>query len=155
MKKKVKSYVIGIAIPVAVGALAAFLTRNNMDLYDTIIKPALAPPGILFPIVWTILYVLMGIGSTMICHAEGTNKAQALFLYGLQLMVNFFWSILFFNKRAFFFSFIWLLLLWILIAAMILGFRKINKTAAYLQIPYILWVTFAGYLNLMIAMLNG
>ncbi len=156
MKNKTKTYIIGILIPVLVGLLAAFLTRGSMDIYGSIVKPVLAPPGIAFPIVWTVLYVLMGIGSVMIYtgSAEEKDKQQALLLYGLQLAVNFFWSILFFDKRAILFSFVWLVLLWILIVAMIFSFGKINKTAAWLQIPYLLWVTFAGYLNLAIYLLN-
>ncbi len=156
MKKTVRAYVLGIAIPVAVGLLSAFLTRGSMDIYRDIVSPPLAPPGILFPIVWTVLYVLMGIGSTMVSMAPAseTDRSRALLFYGLQLMVNFFWSILFFNQRAFLFSFFWLLLLWVLIVCMIVFFRKVNKVAAYLQIPYLLWVTFAGYLNLAIYLLN-
>lgn len=156
MKNKIKSYVIGILIPVAVGLLAAFLTRDSMDIYKSIVQPPLAPPAILFPIVWSILYIIMGIGSALIYNsaADEKDKTQALFVYALQLAVNFFWSILFFNVRAFLFSFIWLLLLWVLIIVMILRFSRINKVAAWLQLPYLLWVTFAGYLNLAIYILN-
>ncbi|MBQ1982942.1 MAG: tryptophan-rich sensory protein [Clostridia bacterium] len=156
MRRNMKSYIIGILIPLAVGLLSAYLTRDSMDLYESIVRPALAPPGIVFPIVWTILYTLMGIGSAMIYNIDAPeqDKSRALTLYGLQLVVNFFWSILFFNQRAFLTSFVWLLLLWALIVAMILSFRKINKIAAWLQVPYLLWVTFAGYLNLMIYLLN-
>ncbi len=156
MSKKLKSYIIGIAIPVAVGLLSAFLTRDNMDLYESIQSPPLAPPAILFPIVWTILYVLMGIGSVLVYRADvpEQDKPRALVFYGLQLAVNFFWSILFFNQRAFLTSFVWLLLLWVLIIVMIVKFYKVNKVAAYLQLPYLLWVTFAGYLNLAIYLLN-
>ncbi len=156
MKNKVKTYIIGIIISVAVGLLSAFFTRDSMDIYGSINTPALAPPAILFPIVWTVLYVLMGISSVIIYNsdADENEKRQALILYGIQLAVNFFWSIIFFNQRAFLASFIWLILLWVLIIAMILSFRKINKTAAWLQIPYLLWVTFAGYLSLSIYLLN-
>ncbi len=156
MKKQTKSYIIGILIPVAVGGLAAFLTRNSMDIYSKIEKPPLSPPGILFPIVWTILYVLMGIGSTIIYNnpIKGEQSKNALTVYGVQLLVNFFWSILFFNLEAYLFSFVWLVVMWLLIILMIVLFSKINKAAAYLQIPYLLWVTFAGYLNLMIYLLN-
>ncbi|MBQ1246033.1 MAG: tryptophan-rich sensory protein, partial [Clostridia bacterium] len=96
-----KSYIIGILIPLAVGLLSAYLTRDSMDLYESIVRPALAPPGIVFPIVWTILYTLMGIGSAMIYNIDAPeqDKSRALTLYGLQLAVNFFWSILFFNQR--------------------------------------------------------
>ncbi len=156
MRNKLKTYAIGTAIPVAVGLLAAFLTRDSMDIYQSIARPALAPPAILCPIVWTILYILMGIGSVIIYNSEADteDKSRALLLYGLQLAVNFFWSLLFFDQRAFLTSFVWLVLLWILIVAMIAGFYKIHRTAARLQIPYLLWVTFAGYLNWMIYLLN-
>ncbi len=156
MSEKIKSYIIGIAIPLAVGLLSAFFTRNNMDLYETVVKPALAPPGIVFPIVWTVLYVLMGIGSAIIYNSDAApeDKSQAILLYGVQLIFNFFWSVLFFNNRAFLFSFFWLLVLWGLILAMIVSFGKIDRTAAKLQIPYLLWVTFAGYLNGMVYLLN-
>ncbi len=157
MKKEIKSYIIAILIPLAVGGLSAFLTRGNMDIYKDIEKPALAPPGIVFPIVWSILYILMGIGSVIIYNSKsGTASARnnALVIYGLQLVVNFFWSLIFFNLKAYIFSFIWLIILWLLVLAMILKFGRINKTAAWLQVPYLLWVTFAGYLNLMIYLLN-
>ncbi len=156
MLKKTESYILGIAIPIGAGLLSAFLTKDNMNIYQSIVKPASAPPAILFPIVWTALYVLMGIGSAMIYNAaaEQGEKRGALLLYGLQLAVNFFWSIIFFNKRAFLLSFVWLLLLLSLIVMMTASFRKISKTAAWLQIPYIIWVSFAGYLNIMIYILN-
>ncbi len=156
MLSKIKAYIIGILIPLAAGGLAAFLTRNSMDIYQSIVKPELAPSAILFPIVWTILYILMGISSTIIFNSDaGANeKSGALLIYVLQLMVNFFWSILFFNQMAFLSSFVWIIILWVLIVAMIVSFYKINKTAALLQIPYLLWVTFAGYLTLMIYLLN-
>ncbi len=156
MKGKIKPYVIGILIPLAVGGLSAFFTRNSMNLYETTVKPDLAPPAIIFPIVWTVLYILMGIGSTIVYNssANGIEKSNALFIYRLQLAFNFFWSIIFFNMRAFLFSFIWLVVLWVLIIVMIIKFYNINKLAGLLQIPYLLWVTFAGYLNLMIYLLN-
>ncbi len=156
MKKKIWSYVIAIAIPLAVGGLSALLTKDSMDIYMSIVQPPLSPPGILFPIVWTILYILMGVSSAMIYNADCANKQkiETLFLYALQLVVNFFWSIVFFNQRLFLASFVLLIFLWILIIAMIYKFWKIYKLAAWLQLPYLLWVTFAGYLNLAIYLLN-
>ena len=157
MRQKIKSYVISIAIALAVGGLSAFLTRNSMDLYETIITPPLAPPSILFPIVWTMLFILMGISAAMIYNTYSAPKPQrksALYTYALSLVFNFFWSIIFFNKRAFLFAFIWLLILLFLIIRTIMKYRKINPLAAYLQIPYALWVTFAGYLNFTIWYLN-
>lgn len=156
-KKNMKTYVIAILIPLAVGGLAAFLTRNNMDIYDQINKPPLAPPAIVFPIVWTILYILMGVSSARIWLKRGNNPeatVDGLFTYGIQLFFNFFWSLFFFNLQEFFFAFLWLLILWGLILRMILQFRKVDALAAILQIPYLVWVTFAGYLNLMIYLSN-
>ena len=158
MWQKIKPYVISVLIALGVGGLAAFITSGNMDLYDNIVKPPLAPPSWLFPVAWTVLYVLMGIGSaiiyTMRCQTNPALRMSALRIYALNLIVNFFWSIIFFNFRAFLFAFIWIMLLWFIIILMILSFKKVNKTAAYLQIPYFLWVTFAAYLNLMIYILN-
>ncbi len=157
MTIKLKPFIISILIPLAVGGVSALLTRNNMDLYSTINTPPLAPPALLFPIVWTVLYILMGISSALIYtdrRATESDKKSALYTYALSLFFNFFWSIIFFNFRAFFFAFIWLLALIFLIIRTIMKYYKINKTAAYLQIPYLLWVTFAGYLNFAIWYLN-
>ena len=157
MWKKIKPYVISVLIALAVGGLSALVTKGNMDIYDQIVKPKLAPPEFIFPIVWSILFVLMGISSAIVyikAKQELTVQKTGIGVYALQLVVNFFWSILFFNFQAFLLSFLWLILLWILIVIMIVRFRKISPLAAYLQIPYLAWVTFAGYLNLMIYMLN-
>lgn len=157
MWKKIKPYVISIAIALGVAGLSALLTRNNMKVYQNINQPPLSPPMIVFPIVWSVLFTLMGISSAVIYIKKNDSKDEvysALRIYGLQLIVNFFWSIIFFNMQAYLFAFIWLLLLWVLIIMMIIQFRKISPTAAYLQIPYLLWVTFAGYLNLMVYILN-
>ncbi|MDP4118116.1 MAG: TspO/MBR family protein [Bacillota bacterium] len=154
MWNKIKPYIIGVAIALGVGALSAFLTRNNMMVYKGIDKPPLAPPSALFPIVWTILFILMGISSAMVYTKDGGEQKKALFIYAVQLVVNFFWSIIFFNMQAYLFAFIWLILLWLLIILMIYEFSKVSKVAAWLQVPYLLWVTFAGYLNLMIYILN-
>lgn len=158
MWKKIKPYVISIAIALAVGGLSAWLTKDGMDLYNqTVIQPPLSPPMILFPIVWTILFILMGVGSAIVFVKRHTDKEaarSALFVYGLQLVVNFLWSIIFFNMQSYLFAFVWLLLLWALIIIMIIKFREISPLAAYLQIPYLLWVTFAGYLTIMVYFLN-
>ncbi len=151
---KFKVYAFNIFIALAVGGLSAFLTGGGSDLYSEIVQPPLSPPSWLFPVVWTLLFVLMGISSSIICLSTGPAKRSALTVYGLQLAVNFLWSIIFFNLRAFYFAFFWLLLLLLLIIIMIYKFYKINKTAAYLQIPYLIWVSFAGYLTLAIALLN-
>ena len=145
-----------VLIAEAVGGLAALLTREGTKLYSTtMLKPPLSPPAIVFPIVWTLLYALMGISAARIYRLPPSpERRSALRLYGLQLLVNFFWSILFFNLRAYGVSFVWLVLLWALIVAMVLSFRELDATAARLQIPYLLWVLFAGYLNYGVWMLN-
>lgn len=157
MKTKTKTYIFSILITLAVGGLSALLTKGNMDVYETIDKPPLAPPGFLFPIVWGILYVIMGASLANILvkgREKGIYTVPCVKIYALQLVVNFFWSIIFFNMRAFLFSFVWLLLLWVLIIVMIDRFSKISKISAYANIPYFLWVTFAAYLNFMIYRLN-
>ena len=154
---KVKTYVISILIPLVVGGLAALLTYDGMMLYDEVVMPPLSPPGFLFPIVWTILYTLMGIGSARVL-IHGANMGQitsdAFSVYAFQLIVNFAWSIIFFEFRAFLGAFIWLCFLWILILVMLVRFAKVDKVAAIINIPYLIWVTFAGYLNFMIYILN-
>ncbi len=157
MWKKIKPFVISIAIALGIGGLSALLTSESMDIYSDIVQPPLAPPAILFPIVWTILYTLMGIGAALVWNKKEEQPKEvqdALIVYAVNLFMNFLWSIIFFNMRAFLFSFIWLVLLWVVILIMILKFRKVSPVAAYLQIPYLLWVTFAGYLNLAIFLLN-
>ncbi len=139
-----------IAIPLLVGGASAFLTSNAMSTFETVNKPPLSPPGWLFPVVWTILYILMGVASYLVAVSQKEKEeiSKALILYGAQLAVNFFWSIFFFRFGWYLFSFFWLLLLWMLILMTIRAFYGISKTAAYLMIPYLVWVTFAGYLNL-------
>lgn len=157
MWNKTKPYVISAAIALAVGGLSALLTAGSMNLYSEIIQPPLAPPSFLFPVVWTVLYILMGISAAMI-YLEKDNMprevSRALLVYTINLFLNFFWSIIFFNMQAFLFSFICLVLLWVTILIMIIKFYRIKPLAGVLQIPYLLWVTFAGYLNLAIYILN-
>lgn len=157
MLKKIKPFVISVAIALGVGGLSALITRNNMSLYGDIVTPPLSPVPWLFPVVWTILFTLMGISAAMIYTHQSASEAQkrsALYTYALSLLVNFFWSIIFFNARAFLFAFIWLVLLLFLIVRTIVKYYKINRIAAYLQIPYAVWVTFAGYLTFAIWWLN-
>ena len=139
------------------GVLSGLLSRQGMQVYTEMIhKPPLSPPGVLFPLVWTILYALMGIGAARIeASADSDLRSRALNVFAVQLVVNFFWSLIFFNARAYGFALVWLLLLWVLIAAMILMFRPVDWLAALLQIPYLLWVTFAAYLNYGVWQLNG
>lgn len=145
------SLFIAILIPLAVGALSSILS-GGMD--TPMVMPSFAPPGWLFPIVWTILYVLMGISSYMIYQSDDSGRARALFVYGLQLFFNFFWSIIFFGFSMYLFAFVWLLIMIALIILMIYLFNQISPVAAYLQIPYLLWCVFAAVLNYAVYKLN-
>ena len=145
--------IISILIPLAVGSLSALLS-GNMSAYSTLNKPALSPPSIIFPIVWTLLYILMGISSYIIYKSNDPRKSMALKFYAIQLFFNFFWSILFFGFSQYFLAFLWLLILIFFIAVMIYLFYQINPLSAYLQFPYLIWCIFAAYLNLMIVILN-
>lgn len=153
MKIKNKSQlIICILIPLAIGALSA-LFSGNMS-YSGLNKPPLSPPSIVFPVVWTILYILMGISSYLVCTSDEPDKGKAIRVYAAQLFFNFFWSIIFFRFENYLLAFIWLLALIALIVLMIYRFYKIKPLAAYLQVPYLLWCTFAAYLNFMIYYLN-
>lgn len=153
MKTNNKSnLIISILIPLTIGSLSS-LFSGNMS-YSAFNKPSFSPPSSLFPIVWTILYILMGISSYIIYSSNDSGKRQALTTYTLQLFFNFFWSILFFGYSQYLFAFIWLIILIILIIIMIYQFYKISPLAAYLQIPYLLWCLFAAYLNYTIYTLN-
>lgn len=154
MRINFKLLFISLAIPLAVGGLSAWLTRNSMELYKSLNQPPLAPPGWVFPIVWTILFILMGISSYMIYTSHSHLKQTALLTYGIQLALNFSWSILFFLVQGYTLAFFLIIILLYFIGKMIYLFKGINKTAALLQLPYFLWVIFATYLNLGVAILN-
>ena len=157
MKKiKWKTLIISVLIPLVVGGFSALLTMGGMRDFDSFVKPPLSPPGWLFPIVWTILYVLMGVASYLVIESDVSqpDKEKALGVYLVQLTFNFLWSIIFFNLGLYYFAFIWLLALLVLIIVTAVRFYRIDKTAGLILLPYIIWVTFAGYLNLAIAYLN-
>ncbi len=153
--KKIKMLVIAILVPLVIGFVSYLLTKDNIQNYsENVVKPALTPPTILFPIVWTILYVLMGISSYRVFVSKNLSSQNALLVYVIQLFFNFFWSIIFFNLKAYLVAFVWLVIMIILIAIMVLKFYKIDKLAGILQIPYLLWSLFAAYLNFNVYLLN-
>jgi tryptophan-rich sensory protein len=157
MLKKLKPFIVSVVAALAVGGLSAAVTSGSMDIYSKIKQPPLSPPSILFPIVWTILFTLMGISAAFIWHfrlSKPDDARKAFIVYGINLAVNFIWSLIFFNMQAYLFAFIWILLLLAVIVAMIIFFKRVSPLAAYLQIPYLLWVTFAAYLNFAIWLLN-
>lgn len=154
MKLHIKSsFIISILLPLAVGALSS-LFSGNTSLYMTLNKPAFSPPSVVFPIVWTILYILMGISSYIIYTSNSPDAPKALRVYVLQLFFNFGWSIIFFGLSQYLFAFIWLLILIGLIILMIYQFYQISPLAAFLQIPYLFWCLFAAVLNLAIYKMN-
>ena len=156
MKPNIKKLLIALAVPLAVGGLSALISGSGMADYAMLNKPPLSPPAWVFPLVWTILYSLMGFASYRVWTSVTTyeKRKNALFVYGVQLFFNFVWSIIFFNLKEFFFAFVWLAALWLLIYLTIKQFALVDKLASYLLLPYLLWASFAAYLNAGIYLLN-
>lgn len=150
---KFKNYALSIVIPLALGGIVGFLISGSMD-YDTLNQPPLSPPSLLFPIVWTLLYVLMGI-SFGILRDKHLDDSDVKLIYYVQLIVNLLWPIAFFVLKWRLFAFIWILILDALVVTMIITFKRRDNLAAYLQFPYLAWVLFASYLNLGVYILNG
>lgn len=150
--KKFKTYFKAILVPLIVGAVIGIIMSGSID-YESLKQPPLAPPSWLFPIAWTILYILMGV-SFGILEVNDVMDSKAKTIYYIQLGINALWSIIFFVLKARLFAFIWILILDIAVIAFLVVFYKRNKTAGLLQIPYLLWVLFASYLNLGVYLLN-
>ena len=155
-QSKIKTYLLWILLAEAVGGLAGWLIREDVKIYtDSIAQPPLSPPPLVFPVAWTILYALMGIGAARLALAsDSPQRSRALAVFGLQLGMNFLWSILFFKFQLFGLALVWLIALWGAILWMASTFAKVDKAAGRLQIPYLVWVAFAGYLNLGVWILN-
>ena len=151
-----KNYAFWILLTEAVGFVSGLLTREGTELYkNTITKPPLSPPAIVFPIAWALLYAVMGYCAARVSlTSPSKDRRTAVYLYIVQLIFNFFWSIIFFNLQAFGFAFLWLAALWILIFLTVRLFKKVDELAGNLMIPYLVWVSFAGYLNLGVWLLN-
>lgn len=156
MRINVKKLVISIAMPLLVGGAAALFTRDAMMQFEGMNQPPLSPPSLVFPIVWTILYTLMGISGYLISESGASEEAimEAQTIYYFQLALNFLWPILFFGLNWYFIAFLELIVLWLAVIAMIRQFTEISQLAAYLNIPYLIWLTFAAYLNLGVWWLN-
>ena len=156
MKQHWKMYAFWILLSEGIGALSGWLTKDAMEVYMTTIeKPPLSPPGWVFPVVWGILFALMGFSVARIwLNSSSGERSRGVNLFIAQLVINFFWSLIFFNAQAFGFAFLWLLLLLGLVLWMTLTFRKVDPLAAKLQIPYLLWLSFAAYLNFGVWWLN-
>lgn len=154
MKIQWKTLFIQLAIPLAVGGLSGFLIRDSIETYQTVAKPPLSPPAAVFPIVWTLLYLLMGLSAYFIVTDSSSKKKEALVLYGLQLAVNFFWPLIFFCLKFYLTAFFWLLLLLALVLLTAQSFRKICSLSSLLLLPYVFWLLFAAYLNFGVFWLN-
>ena len=153
-KKKRIPIVVGAVLTLLAGGISALFTASSMDIYPILKQPPLSPPGILFPIVWSVLYALTGAAAGLVYFRAGSFHNTAMRLYLLQLLFNVLWPVWFFNFRWFGFAFLWLVILWILIILTTYRFFKIVPLAGWLMIPYLLWVTFAAYLNLGVWWLN-
>ncbi len=155
-KQTWKTYAFWIALSEAVGALSGWLARDGIEIYQAqAVKPPFSPPGSVFPVVWTILFALMGVGAARVYLSPASrDRSTALWLFGAQLFFNFFWTIIFFTLQNYGLALIWLAALWVLIFEMIPAFQKIDALASRLQIPYLLWVSFAAYLNLGVWLLD-
>lgn len=154
MKLNIRKLVVCIAVPLGVGVLASILSIDGMRAFDSLTKPALTPPGWVFAVVWTALYIMMGVASYIVSQTRCGDSEAALTVYGCQLAINFAWPLLFFRFGFWLFAFVWLCALWLAVIATLALFHRISKTAGLLILPYLLWVTFAGYLNLGVYLLN-
>ena len=156
LKFDLKKFIISLAIPLITGGLSAFIIRNYVNIYNKFNNPPLSPPSWVFPVVWTILYALMGISLYSVWNKDIPcfKKRTAIILFSLQLILNFIWSPVFFILQNFLLSFIILVFMWILTLGMIISIYKISKPAGILQIPYIIWLSFAAYLNYGVYLLN-
>ncbi len=151
-KIQIKPLIVSLFISLGAGALGAVLTKDSMEKYRNLYKPPFSPPGWVFPVVWTILFILMGIAAYLVYISDAPDKWVALKLYVIQLLLNVGWSVIFFRLNAYQLAFAWLLLLWYMVFLTAKEFYKINTRAGILMIPYLIWLTFAAYLNLAIAL---
>lgn len=153
MKINFKKLILLIVGTIIIGGFFSFFI-DSKSYFDTLVKPPLSPPAIVFPIVWTILFILMGISIYIVSESNSYDKDQGYLIYIVQLVVNSLWTLISFGLGWKLVSFLWILLLIVLVVIMIINFYKINKWAGLLQIPYLIWLLFASYLSLMIYILN-
>ena len=149
-----KRLLIALAVPLAVGGLSAFASGSFSEQYAVVNKPPLSPPGWIFPVVWTLLYLAMGYASYLVMTVGGRDAKDALTVYYVQLALNFLWPILFFRFRLYTFAIFELILLIAAVTVMVIRFSHIEERAGYLTLPYLIWLCFALYLNIGVAVLN-
>lgn len=146
--------IISIVTAELVGALSALISGGYSEYYSQLIQPAFAPPSVVFPVVWAILYAVMGFSAYLVYFSESPYRRNALVIYAAQLLINFSWSIIFFRFKALMLAAAVAVLLVIAVAAMVIIFRKVNKIASWVNIPYLLWSIFAAYLAVGVYLLN-
>lgn len=156
MKIRWKTLIFNLAVPLITGAVSGFLTRSAMQQYGQLNQPPLSPPSAVFPVVWITLFLLMGISAYLVTmkRSDGLKSFDLPAVYWIQLIVNFIWPLIFFNLAIYGIALAWLILLIILVIYMIFQFHDITPAAGWLQVPYLLWLIFAGYLNAGIWLLN-
>ena len=149
MKIRWKTLIFNLAVPLITGAVSGFLTRSAMQQYGQLNQPPLSPPSAVFPVVWTTLFLLMGISAYLVTmkRSDGLKSYDIPAVYWIQLIVNFIWPLIFFNLAIYGIALAWLILLIILVIYMIFQFHDITPAAGWLQVPYLLWLIFAGYHN--------
>ena len=152
--KKRKPLILSLALSLGTGVLSALMTRQSPEVYQSLIQPPLSPPPWVFPVVWTLLYILMGVAAYRVWITDDPGRERALTLYGAQLLFNFFWPQIFFNARKYGLALLWIVVLWVLVLLTQRRFARIDRTAGWLMLPYLLWVTFAAYLNAGVWYLN-
>lgn len=153
-KKSIAALIICMVVPWTVGIVSGLISSSAMASYENIVKPPLSPPGFLFPIVWAILYTFMGIASYQFYISDKDDSLMLMFVYLIQLFFNFLWSPMYFNAKLYWVALVWLLLMWLMIIYIVVKSYRVSKLAMILFVPYLLWCTFAAYLNLMTAILN-
>ncbi|MBE5793832.1 MAG: tryptophan-rich sensory protein [Clostridiales bacterium] len=151
-----KWLLICLAIPVGIGILSALVSMDGMKRFEQVAKPPLTPPGWLFPVAWTLLYLLMGYASYVVWRSDASKQQidHALLWYGAQLAANFLWSPLFFQWDLYFAALLWLVVMLLLIVITMVRFWRVDRKAGILILPYLCWVLFAGYLNAGVWILN-
>lgn len=155
VKRRWKSLTVILILTLGGGGVVGFLIRNDTEFYDTLVKPGFAPPGWIFPLAWSILYLLMTLSAWLMLNTASNQRVLLITLYFVQLAVNFAWPFLFFVQGALGLVFVWLLLLWGLVFVLMTGFYHVRKSSAWLLLPYLLWLSFAAVLNFTVALMNA
>ena len=153
-RKKLGTYALFLVIALAVGGVASWLTNLGMPAYEALRKPPFTPPAAVFPVVWTLLYVLMGLSAARIWRTGDPDRGRAIGLWALQLALNLLWTLWSFTLRLYLLAFLWLILLVAVVALMVRAFLRIDRAAGWMQLPYLLWCCFAAVLSGGVWLLN-